>query len=152
MEPVHSKLALKFFFPQFLQAAGNADGQFMYGYCLEKGFGVSQNYEEAAHYYKLSADQGNADGQFMYGYCLEKGFGVSQNYEEAAHYYKLSADQGNADGQFKYGYCLEKGRTLTPLQLAEFTHSFFWGHRKIPSEVTDPVKLPKIHESWVNGS
>ena len=46
-----------------------------YGVCLEHGRGVLQNYEEAARYYKLSADQGNADAQYQYGFCLKEGRG-----------------------------------------------------------------------------
>ena len=96
-----------------LADGGSAETANTYGVCLENGRGVSQNYEEAARYYKLSADQGDAPGQCNYGACLEHGRGVSQNYEEAARYYKLSADQGNAQGQFCYGLCLEHGRGVS---------------------------------------
>ena len=79
---------------------GNADGEHRYGLCLRYGRGVSQNYEEAARYFKLSADQGNALAQKDYGYALVKGLGVNQDYHEAAYYFRLSADQGNSDGQY----------------------------------------------------
>jgi TPR repeat protein len=64
---------------------------------------------EAAKYYRLSADQGNSQGQFRYGRCLEHGIGVAKDSAEAAKYYKLSANQGNSHGQVSYGRCLEFG-------------------------------------------
>ena len=70
-------------------ARGDADAQFNYGVCLLNGRGVRQNYEEAARYFKLSADQGNADGQFAYGICLKKGLGVRRDRQEAKRYFKL---------------------------------------------------------------
>jgi TPR repeat protein len=50
------------------------------------------NLSEAAHYFKLSADQENADGQFYYGRCREHGRGVAVNLSAAVRYYKQSAD------------------------------------------------------------
>jgi TPR repeat protein len=64
----------------------------------------------AAHYFKLSADQGRAGGQCNYGLCLHNGEGVSIDLRNAAQYFKLSADQGRADGQCNYGLCLQNGR------------------------------------------
>ena len=92
-----------------LADVGSSEAANMYGSCLEHGYGVGQNLEEAARYYKLSADQGDAVGQYHYGVCLAKGRGVGWNIEEAARYYKLSADQGNAKGQCCYGMYLEHG-------------------------------------------
>jgi TPR repeat protein len=56
------------------------------------------NLNEAAKYYKLSADQGNGHGQNNYGVCLESRNGVSVILIEAAKCYKLLAEQGHADG------------------------------------------------------
>jgi TPR repeat protein len=52
---------------------GNAEGQWRYGVCLQKGDGISKDLRGAAHYYQLSADQGNAFGQLRYGVCWQKG-------------------------------------------------------------------------------
>jgi TPR repeat protein len=87
--------------PEFVS---NAHLQFQHGVCLYNGIGVQQNFEMAAYYFKLSADQGLAEGQYRYGICLHKGDGVQRNFEMAAYYFKLSADQGHALGQFKYGF------------------------------------------------
>jgi TPR repeat protein len=93
------------------RADGNdATAQCEYAELLESGRGVSVNLNEAANFYKFSADQGNADGQNNYGVCLESGTGVCVNLKEASNYHKLSADQGNSDGQKNYGFCLEHGK------------------------------------------
>jgi TPR repeat protein len=44
---------------------------------LQKGEGVSIDWEGAAHYLKLAADQGFAVAQFNYGFCLQKDEGIS---------------------------------------------------------------------------
>jgi TPR repeat protein len=49
------------------------------------------NFDEAAKYLKMSADQGNADAQYSY-----VGEGVWIDPVEAEKYFKMSADQGNA--------------------------------------------------------
>jgi TPR repeat protein len=61
----------------------------------ENGMGVTQNYDEAVKYYKLSADQGCVNAQYNLGYMYYNGKGVAQNYDEAAKYYKQAADQGD---------------------------------------------------------
>jgi TPR repeat protein len=81
----------------------NAVGQWPYGVSLRDGRGIPMDPKEAAHYFKLSADQGNPDGQWLYGECLRDGRGIPMDLQGAAHYFKLSADQGNADGQWLYG-------------------------------------------------
>ena len=45
-----------------LAEGGSAESANVYGACLEHGRGVSQNHEEAARYYKLSANQGYLAG------------------------------------------------------------------------------------------
>jgi len=48
-----------------------------------KGEGVPRNYEEAAKWFTISAEQGNAWGQFDLGICYRDGKGVPKNDEEA---------------------------------------------------------------------
>jgi hypothetical protein len=97
---------------KFAADQGHADGQFLYGLCLYRGYGVSVDKRLSAHYLKLAADQGHAHGQFNYGVCLYRGDGVSVDERLSAHYLKLAADQGHADGQFNYGLCLSRGDGL----------------------------------------
>jgi hypothetical protein len=63
-------------------------GQNTYGLSLKYGAGVNEDLNEAAHYFKMSADQGNAFGQMVFGFCVEAGEGVKQNVSEAVKYYR----------------------------------------------------------------
>jgi TPR repeat protein len=56
---------------------------------LKKSECVSIDFQGAAHYFKLAADQGYAHAQFNYGMCLYQGEGVSINFQGTAHYSNL---------------------------------------------------------------
>jgi TPR repeat protein len=72
---------------------------------VRKIFSIDSN--EAAKYYKLSADQVRLDDQFNYGFCLEFGKDFSIDLNKATKYYQPSADQVHADGQCNYEFCVE---------------------------------------------
>ncbi|CAG8506700.1 2968_t:CDS:2 [Acaulospora morrowiae] len=65
--------------------------------------------QDAANYFKESADENVADAQFYYANCLEKGKGVNKNIRKACEYYKKSADNGNICGMYSYGYIIYNG-------------------------------------------
>jgi TPR repeat protein len=73
---------------------------------MYNGGGVSIDFNGAAYYLKLAADQGNVDTQFNYGICLQKGEGVSIDFNGAARYLKLAADEGDAESQHLSGIWL----------------------------------------------
>ena len=56
---------------KLLQSAesGNANSQFLVGAFFERGFDVTQDYKEAASWYRRAADQGHAGAQFALGQC-----------------------------------------------------------------------------------
>ena len=57
---------------------GNVEEQCKLGYMYEYGEGVSQDYEEAAKWYRKAAEQGSARGQYNLGHMYDNGKGVSQ--------------------------------------------------------------------------
>jgi hypothetical protein len=61
---------------------------------------------EAAHYYKIAADQNDADAQFHCALCLEDGQCVVQNDSGASGYFKLAPDQNDASSQKRSAICL----------------------------------------------
>jgi TPR repeat protein len=73
-----------------------AEGHFNLGLCLEHGWGVAVNLQEAAKCYRQAAEAGNAYGQNRLAMCYEKGLGVEKSVEQANHFYKLAAAQGIA--------------------------------------------------------
>ena len=89
----------------------DANVQFNLGNKYYSGRGVDQNYETAAYWYRLAADQGHTNAQRGLGVLYYNGQGVDQNYETTAYWWKLAADQGNADAQRGLGvlYYTERG-------------------------------------------
>jgi TPR repeat protein len=73
------------------------------------GLGVEQNYEEAANYYRMAADQGHIAAMFSMAAMYETGEGVAQNYEEAFRWYRLAAGQGHPSSQNNLGLMYESG-------------------------------------------
>ena len=66
---------------------------------------------EAAHRYKLAADQGEASAQYNLGVFYSTGRGgLAKDDREAARLYKLAADQGEAAAQNNLGYFYWAGR------------------------------------------
>jgi hypothetical protein len=55
---------------KFTADQGDAHAENLLDNCLGDGIGIPVNFEGAAHYFKLSADQGNADGKWRDGVYL----------------------------------------------------------------------------------
>jgi TPR repeat protein len=72
--------------------------------------GLPQDERQAAHYYKLAADEGHAGAQFVLGLTYAKGSGVlPQDDREAVRLFKLAADQGNDWAQYSLGLFYAEG-------------------------------------------
>src|SRR5690606_14787385 len=78
---------------------------FYTGLMYEKGWGVEQNYTEAAKWYTKSAEQGNVNAQALLGYFFNVGQGVEKDYKKAIEWYTKAAEKGNADAQYNLGVC-----------------------------------------------
>ena len=88
---------------------GDVDALFHLGYLYESGRGVSQDYKEAAKWYRKAAEQGNANAQCNLGVLYFCGYGVSKDYNEAAKWYRKAAEQGLASAQSNLGILYENG-------------------------------------------
>ena len=56
--------------------AGEPLSQYLLGEAYEKGIGTRRNYEEAAKWYRLAADQNLAEAQYSLACCYVNGYGV----------------------------------------------------------------------------
>ena len=88
----------------------NPDLQFYLGLCYERGCGVSNDYAEALHWYRLSADNGNACAQCNLGLMYEKGLGVAQDFKKASEWYLKSSESGNPNAKAFLGDLYEHGK------------------------------------------
>jgi TPR repeat protein len=80
--------------------AGDAEAKRVLGACCYYGYGVPQNYIEAARLFRrLAADQGNAGAQAMHARCYMEGTGVVEDMGEGVRLLTLAAEQGHAPSQ-----------------------------------------------------
>ena len=89
---------------------GDADAQNELGMKFEKGLNVQKNLDQAAKYYKLSANQKHVHGSYNYARCLEKGIGTKRDLKQCQNYYKFAADEGIPEAALSLGkiYLKEK--------------------------------------------
>lgn len=77
---------------------GHSAAQYNVGYMHLKGFGVPQDYAEAAKWFRKSAGKTYARAQNELGHLFRKGLGVPRDNAEAAEWYRKAAEQGDAGG------------------------------------------------------
>jgi TPR repeat protein len=68
-----------------------------------------RNYQQAASFYQMAADQGHADAQYNLGLCYGNGKGVPKDVQQALKYIQMAADQGCAKAAHDLGACFANG-------------------------------------------
>lgn len=84
---------------------GNADYQYMFGLCLENGWGVDENPQQAAIWYKKAADQQQKASYNALGNMYRTGKGVKHNDKEAFDWFKKGAEADDAQAMLNLGNC-----------------------------------------------
>ena len=69
-----------------------------------KGTGVDKDEKEAAHWFRLAADQGNAEAQRNLAFAIFHGRGVPRDDAEGIRRLRLAADGADAPAQRQLGY------------------------------------------------
>jgi len=82
------------------------------------GQGVTQDYVQAAKWYRKAAEQGLADAQHNLGHMYSNGYGVTQVYAEALKWYRKAAEQRSAAAQYNLGVMYGNGEGV-PQDYAE---------------------------------
>ena len=88
----------------------NPELQFYLGLCYERGWGGLYDWSEAAHWYRLSAEQGNASSQCNLGLMFEKGMGISANEDKAFEWYTKASSNGSHTAKAFLADMLENGK------------------------------------------
>jgi len=89
---------------------GDAKAKYQLGWSYMTGTGVTQNFAEAAKYYRQAAAQSSPDAEFALGYLYEQGKGVLRDYRHAVVYYTAAAGQGHLTAENNLGSMYEYGR------------------------------------------
>jgi hypothetical protein len=83
---------------------------------------VTQDYAEAARWWRKAADQGDADAQQNLGFMYYSGHGATQDYAEAARWYRKAADHGDAGAQDNLGVMYLNGEGVPQ----DYVQSHMW--------------------------
>ena len=87
---------------------GNATAQFELARYYDEG---TQNYFEAVHWYRLTAEQGNNKAMCNLGVCYEYGKGgLTKDEVKAVEWYRKAAEAGDATAMCNLGNCYEYGK------------------------------------------
>lgn len=108
----------------FAQAAeaGLDVAQFNLGLLYYSGKGVSQNYLEAAKWFKEAANQGIKDAQYNLGVMYYNGLGVEKDEQKALESFQLAANNDSNNAQFNLGLIYDLGE----IQPQNFQNAFQW--------------------------
>ena len=104
------------------------------------GYGVRQEYLEAAKWYRRAAEQGHAGGQFNLGLMHWLGVGAPHDYAEAVTWFRRAADQGDEKAQFALGLSYFHGQGVAQ----DLVAAYMWFDLAARSE-TD---VPRILTTW----
>ena len=81
----------------------SAHEQYNLGLRYAKGEGVPRDFQEAARWFRLAADQGHCGAQCYLGAMHAFGHGVPLDRDEGVRLIRVAADQGYADAQSNSG-------------------------------------------------
>jgi len=98
-------------------SAGDPIAQGNLGIALEGNGSQPPNYEEAARWYQLAAQQGDAIAQNNLGSLYEHGLGVPKDFSRAFELYRKSAEQGFAMAQTSFGRMYDWGMGVATNQV-----------------------------------
>ena len=101
---------------------GNASAQLDLGLMYGNGQGVSQDYTQAARWFREAAEQGNVAAQFNLGVIYSDGKGVPQDFTQAIPWYRRAAEQGSSAAQFNLGVMYDNGRGVPQ----DYREAFRW--------------------------
>src|SRR6185437_5146588 len=89
--------------------SGDSSSQTNLGLCYQFGYGVTQDYKQAAVWFRRAAKAGLAMAQFNLGGLYYEGKGVKKNLKRALEWYTLAAEQREELALLKLGYMYQKG-------------------------------------------
>jgi len=96
-----------------LATAGDVRAQYNLAVLYDRGFGVPQDFAEAANWFLMAAEGGHLDAQANLGFVYEQGRGVAQNHGEAARWYHAAAERGDVVAQANLGTLYANGSGVT---------------------------------------
>jgi TPR repeat protein len=81
---------------------------YVYGFCLEVGFGVHRNVYKAVEFYQKASVR-LPQAQYLYSLCLRDGVEITRDFQSAFYYLRQAADAQDSDTQYDLAVCLALG-------------------------------------------
>ncbi len=136
-------------YPWFEEQASKwyAEEQYYLGLCYEYGIGVTQDAEQAVHWYRAAAGQKNARGQCKFGESYATGRGLAKkDTREAVRWYRASAEQGDAQGQCNLGSCYATGEGVPQ----DYKEALRWFQASAAQEhASGQLNLGWCYANWI---
>lgn len=109
-----------------LAESGDAENQYNIGLQYEEGASVEggKDYQKAAKWYRLAAEQGLAEAQYQLGYLFYNGNGVTQDYKKAAIWWQRAAEQGLLNAQYNLATLYSLGHGVTK----DYVRAHMWAN------------------------
>tara|TARA_B100000315_G_scaffold260404_1_gene321480 strand:+ start:4120 stop:4755 length:636 start_codon:yes stop_codon:yes gene_type:complete len=89
--------------------SGHVEAQYTLGRMYSLGWGVEQNQQRAAHWWRQAAEAGHANAQYTLGQIYFFAKDVPQDYVRAAHWWRQAAEEGHVEAQYNLGEMYEYG-------------------------------------------
>ena len=131
-----------------LAEEGRVKPQFYLGVMYDDGKGVSQDYVEAAKWYRLAAEADDAKAQNNLGEMYAEGKGVSQDYAEAEKWFRLAAEAKYVEAQNNLGLMYAEGKGIPQ----DYILAYAWYSRAIAKGNDEALKNRNIVASRMSST
>lgn len=101
---------------------GDARAQYAVAAAYYSGKGVKENFDKAAEFARMCADNEDPFGLELYAMLCEEGKAEQPGPEKAAHYYEQAANRGHARAQYRLGLMCASGNGGKP----DFDRALYW--------------------------
>ena len=134
-------------FMPLAQNANNPIAQRFLGQMYAEGKGVTQDYTQAAKWYRSAAEQGLAAAQYQLGILYRDGKGLPQDMEQAYAWFTVAGNQGHQLAQGAVGSVEAKLSADEMTEARKLAEELIVKYGKAPDlnkaeGVDEPVKLP----------
>jgi TPR repeat protein len=107
----------------FQMAAGGAETDPLpSSWVAVEGYGMPQDFAQAAYWYHAAAMKGHAEAQYALAWLYTSGKGVERDDEQARHWIRASASRGYAPAQARLGLRYAEGNNVTE----DHAKAYFW--------------------------
>ncbi|WP_427846221.1 relaxase/mobilization nuclease domain-containing protein [Desulfitobacterium hafniense] len=128
--------------------------EYRLGKMLAAGLGVTQNYEEAADWFKKAVRENHKYAQYSLAGLYYHGLGVEQSFSEALALYKKSSEQGNAYASYEVAKMLSNGvgTEIDVPEAEEYFRSAFTGFSDLEAKSHDDKLQYRLGQMLYTGT